>query len=92
MTHHTIWKYTLEPTTHQLLYLPAGAKPLAAQLQGDELCVWVEVDPTLPATTPYLIGVYGTGYAFEPGGNYLGTVQPPGPVPLVFHVFWQVTA
>jgi len=83
----TIWKIPLEVTDEQTVMIPTGAVPLTVQIQGDTLCLWVHVDPTLPKVER-TIWVYGTGNPIpeRPYQTYLGTVQDGY---FVWHVHWE---
>lgn len=81
-----IYKYTVPQSEY--LELPAGAKILHVGAQGDDICLWAEVDPG----DPILVGretrkvvVVPTGGA-TPEGKYVGTVNF-GNYTFVFHVF-----
>lgn len=84
----TIWKYPLQPT--QRLPLPKGAKILSAQLQNDEICIWVLLD-TENLTQEVPIWIFGTGHEVPKNLNleFIGTVQLMGGG-LVFHVFQEI--
>ena len=84
-----IWKYELEITPEQRIEMPFRAEMLTVQNQGDRICLWALVDPTLHKVLRD-ISIIGsgleTGISFP--GNYLGTVQIGR---LVWHVFERVT-
>lgn len=81
----TIYKYPLLLTDSQILHLPSSAKPLSAQLQGDQLCLWAEVEDEWNPGKEVVISIVGTGHPIPPGAvNYLGTVQQG---PFVWHVY-----
>lgn len=80
-----VWKYTLRPMIC-CQQMPTGARLLTVAAQGDDLCVWVEVDPDAAPVTRRM-EVFPTGVPI-PGDydwEYVGTVHMPGP--LVFHVY-----
>lgn len=88
-----IWKYRLEITDDQTLYMPVSAKFLTVQFQGLELCLWAEV----PSNTDvqhknWHIYVVGTGNPMpdpsDPllGLKHIGTVQQ---APFVWHVYCE---
>lgn len=82
----TIWKFPLAVSAYQYIDMPAGARLLSAQMQGDTLCLWAQVDPDA-RTEPRLICVLGTGHPIlHELGEHLGTFQLFGGT-LVFHVF-----
>lgn len=83
-----VYKYPLQLTDWQTVYLPRGARILTAREQGtDTLCLWALVSPLAP-TEPRRIRVHGTGHAVLEAEHlkYLGTGFLQGGA-LVFHVF-----
>lgn len=88
----TIYKYPLEVTDKQSLTLPDGAKILSVQMQGESLCLWAMVSPTIQAIETRTFWIYGTGHdvTLAPEHlNFLATVQMRGGT-LIFHVFEEV--
>ena len=81
----TIYKYTLERDI-QSLSAPVGAKWLCAREQGNDTCVWAEVDPNEKDLMLYDFKVYRTGEPFKAGGKYLGTCFFSGDI-YVLHVY-----
>lgn len=82
----TIWKFTLAPTDEQTIDIPSGARLIAAREQGDDVCVWAEVDPGAP-TDPRTFRVAGTGHPLpDRPMTHVGTAMPHGG-DLVFHVY-----
>ena len=80
----TIWKYGLAPECTQ--EIPRGGKILHVASQGDNMCLWVMVDPGMPKETRKF-RVYGTGnIMLDNPGTFIGTVLMNGGS-LVFHVF-----
>ena len=84
----TIWKFPLGVADEQTIEMPQGAKVLAVQVQGEQVCVWVLVDPHADKErrTFYIVG---TGHdLWDDWGRlrHLGTFQLRGGA-LVFHVF-----
>jgi len=81
----TIWKWTLtQPRTEACL--PAGAQPLAVQMQDGWPTVWALVDIEAPAAN-YMLTLYATGEELPDGpGRYVGTVQDRG---FVWHLFME---
>lgn len=72
----TIYKYPLDLTDSQILHLPSSAKPLSVQLQGEQLCMWAEVNTGVGGRKEVVITIVGTGHPIPPGAvHYLGTVQ-----------------
>lgn len=81
----TIYKYPLELTDNQLLTLPSSARPLSVQLQGDQLCLWAEVNTGVGGLKDAVISIVGTGHEIPRGAvHYLGTVQQAA---FVWHVY-----
>lgn len=84
-----IWKYPLEVTDAQPVFMPAGAKVLSAQVQHGVICLWAMVDPSKP-DVPHVVRIIGTGHSFPAviadEYQHVGTVQLAGG-DLIFHVF-----
>lgn len=88
----TIWKFPLDITDEQEIALPWGAVPLTVQMQGDQLCLWVRVNPENLPLMRHTIHIYGTGNPIEEEygdvlERYLGTVQSHGGR-FVWHCYW----
>lgn len=84
----TIWKFPLAVTDFQKVDMPLGAKVLAVQPQGDQVCLWALVDPAAENDRRGF-WIHGTGHPIEHEkhlGAYIGTFQLRGGA-LVFHVF-----
>lgn len=81
-----IWKWEIEVICQQTMMLPAGAKLLDVQMQGEACCVWALCDEAAPKE-PRHVAIYGTGNQMpdEPG-EYIATFQMHGGA-LVFHAF-----
>ena len=86
----TIYKYTLAPTDIQTVSLPKDCHPLCVKCQGNELVIYVMVDPHPDIErVDYLVTILGTGQMFESSsslGFYLGTALMQGGS-LVWHTF-----
>lgn len=76
----TIFKYPLEITDRQTLYIPRNAKLLDVQVQRGIPCLWALVD-TQKAKEPRKIQIFGTGHPAVEAGIYIATFQTG---PLVF--------
>lgn len=77
-----IWKFPLQPITR--LKVPTGARPLAAQVKGDDLCLWMLCDPSRQLEERIARAVM-TGEEFDDTGFvFVDTVQIG---PIVGHVF-----
>lgn len=87
---HTIWRFDLRTTDETIVSMPQGARILKHVIPSDRIqngvTLWAEVDPD-EKLQPYIIRIYGTGHAVEPGQRYLGTYTVPGVVPMHFHVY-----
>ncbi len=80
-----VWKYPLKPSRNEL-DVPAGARVLAARVQGDAGVLWMAVDPAAPTETREF-GVFATGEPLPIGPkSYVDTLLFAGGH-LVFHVF-----
>jgi hypothetical protein len=60
----TIWKYILHPTEPEQK-MPKEARILTAAAQGDQICVWAEVNPDAPPESRYF-QIFGTGHPVAP--------------------------
>lgn len=79
-----IWKFAL--SEHCTLDMPVGATILTAREQGDDVCMWAEVDPRAPMEKREF-HVFGTGFKLpEKAMVYLGTAQLHGGR-LVLHAY-----
>ena len=84
-----VFKYPLEVTDRQIIDTFAGWKPLSVQVQGEQVCLWAEVNDEA-TTACYRVFVHGTGHALHPGAEvFVGTFQlmEGG---LIFHVFAEM--
>jgi len=82
----TIWKYTLDVTTLQLIEIPSDFEVLSVQCQNNVPCVWIIVDPD-SEKIGRLFEIKGTGHELEDKKRtFLGTFQTEV-FDLVFHVF-----
>jgi hypothetical protein len=82
----TIWKFVLDATERQTVTLPAGARVLTVQAQGDTTCLWAEVNRE-KITEGRSVLVVGTGHGLPSDiahFDYVGTAQIHGGS-LVFH-------
>ena len=78
-----VYKYILE-LSHNKVQLPKGAKVLIAREQGDNICIWVEVNDDAELETR-VFEIYGTGQLFiDYGRKYIGTAFIRS---LVLHVY-----
>ena len=81
-----VFKYILQVTDKQTLMMPAGAKLLDVQIQGEKCCIWALCDPAAPEV-PRHLAIYGTGNPMpDECGEYIATFQMYGGS-LVFHAF-----
>ncbi len=80
-----IWKYVFDGDIHRTV-VEGALKPLCANVQGNSMCVWGEVD-TSKDSQMWRFTVHATGADLPPGrGDYIGTVlQADGK--LVWHVY-----
>ena len=72
-----IYKYPLEMTDTQFVYLSLGAEILTVQMQGNQLCLWAMVN-TLPDAIKKnrRIEIVGTGNSVPIGDlKYISTFQ-----------------
>jgi hypothetical protein len=86
----TIYKWTLTPGSTGL-HMPAGAKVLTVQMQGDQPQLWALVDPEQPKEWR-TFEIHGTGHPMPTNpGEYVATFQMHGGA-LVWHVFEATNA
>ena len=87
----TIWKYTIDPT-NLTIEMPKEAIILTAREQGDNICLWVEVDPC-KLLEPRIFEVFGTGHdiPIDMGieRKYIGTAIIYSGT-LIFHVYERI--
>lgn len=70
-----VWKYPIPIQDEVTLLMPADAKPIAFQIQGDLAIMWAVVDPHAPNELRKF-AVIGTGHADIPTPHeYIGTIQ-----------------
>lgn len=70
-----IWKFQLSDVSEQLIEIPKDATILTAQTQNGILCLWAEVDKSLP-TVERKIRIYDTGERLlSKKESYVGTCQ-----------------
>lgn len=70
-----IYKYKLKIEHVQTIKMPANARILSIQAQGNELWLWAEVF-SANDLSERTFRIYGTGQAFVRGADvYLATVQ-----------------
>lgn len=70
----SIWKYPLRVRDDQTLMVPAGAKPLSAQMEHGRLQLWVLVEKD-NELSPMQVQVRGTGHACDGVGEFVDTFQ-----------------
>lgn len=73
---NTIWKYELSVLCKNELMIPQGGKILSLQMQCEEPCIWVQVDPdaTLELRVFRIVGT-GQKWSVPVRDTYIGTVQ-----------------
>ncbi len=84
-----IWKYVITRQTEFTIDIPEGGfECLSVQMQNNEPCMWLIVDPT-QRKVPHKFLLMSTGQEFDRDDpslmSYLGTFQPVNG--LVFHLF-----
>lgn len=83
----SVWKFPLAITDTQTVMMPEGAKLLAAQMQGEQLCLWALVNPNSHRHQARTIEILGTGnQAPDVARSYISTAQQFGGK-LVWHIF-----
>jgi hypothetical protein len=85
-----ILKYRLHLKDEQSVPMPENHQILSAQVQNNELCLWVLVDPATKNEDVKIL-IFGTGFEIDYPGpetnfefNFIDTVQQGG---FVWHVF-----
>ena len=79
-----IYKYKLQLIGQQQLIIPSPQKFLSFQKQGDDFCVWYEVDIESGSRDVIDFMITATGYEVPSGTQYLGTVLDGG---FVWHLY-----
>jgi len=83
----TIWKYPLDITDEQVIFVPADATPLHVGVQDEVLYVWLLLDTT-DRFTEQTVRIYGTGNPVNGSDEFhVGSVQMGS---FVWHVFWAL--
>lgn len=87
----TIWKFLIGPKITKIM-MPYGAKVLTVAIQYGDVCIWAEVDSTVPLTERTFAAI-GTGFNFasldlpmNAEMSYIGTVQMSGGS-LIWHIY-----
>jgi hypothetical protein len=82
----SIWKFPIEITDEQKVFMPQTAQVLSVQVQNGTPCIWALVDTEEQIAERTFI-VHGTGHpcACE-ASEFIGTFQVRGGS-LVFHLF-----
>lgn len=72
-----IYKYQLETTGIQRIYMPFNAEILTTQVQNGILCIWALVNPETIHTECRTIEIHGTGNPMvsDVKRKYIGTYQ-----------------
>jgi hypothetical protein len=83
-----IWKYNLRITDTQSICLPENARILSAQMQNNELYIWVLHDKDYSSEVRHF-AIYGTGHDIpeNPGFPIASVQQVFGGGSLVWHLF-----
>lgn len=83
----TIHKYPIQIADEQPVEMPICAKVLSVQVQGNQVCLWAEVDTNRIAETRRVF-IFGTGRPIPSSldARYVGTFQIQDGA-LVFHVY-----
>lgn len=84
----TIWKFVLDVTDSQFIRMPHESKILHVNTQRETVCMWAEVDPSLPQVLRRFC-VYGTGHQMpDDPGRYIGSIMLQDG-DLIFHIYEQ---
>jgi hypothetical protein len=94
MSKRAVWKYPMGNwgTGMFSAEMPFGAEVLSLDIQGDDVCMWVLVDPDAVKEQRHFL-IVGTGHEYESPGNglssegFVGTFLLGARGSLVFHVF-----
>jgi hypothetical protein len=90
MRNKAVWKYKLPITDNHFIEMPIGSKVLSADIQNDEICIWVEVfteETKKEMKTLYLRGTGHTILVDESNKlKFIGTLLLRGGS-IVFHLF-----
>lgn len=80
-----VWKFAIGVGTgDQHLPMPAGARPLAVQMQDGLPQLWALCDAAAPIVT-HRVAALGTGDDVPEGGRYIATLQAGRAVLHYFH-------
>jgi hypothetical protein len=83
-----IWKYPLEGAVNRI-EMPKGARVIHVDIKRDSICLWAEVEPSLPKEEREFRVIY-TGRPFNPYGlNYIASVMDPDRVN-IYHVYEDI--
>jgi hypothetical protein len=86
-----ILKYQLESYSCSEVAIPIGGEVICANVQGNEMYIWVRVNPKETKTEVRTFQIFGTGWPINNTSNflkYVNTVFPDNGT--VWHVFEQV--
>ena len=81
----TVWKYALHLTSRQFIDIPIGAKPVHFATQGNQICLWAELDPKQEKTQKEIFCV-PTGGDIPENTAHIGSVVLPNLT--VWHYYW----
>ena len=82
----TVWKYLLHLVSKQFIDIPKGAKPVHFATQGNQICLWVEVDPNAEKEQREIRCEPTGGNMPDDGKSHLGTVVLSSQT--VWHYYW----
>lgn len=81
-----VWKFPLALTADpQILEAPGLEWPLHLDRQGDQLCLWCEVDTEMRPRR-IAVQVYGTGHPIPRFDSYIGSIVDD---PYVWHLYGE---
>ena len=82
-----IWKYEIQTTDSQFIFMPIDAEILSVNVQNDKPCIWVLVNPERSCGERG-IRIFGTGnpIPIDYSGKYIGQYFQLEDL-LVWHVF-----
>ncbi len=80
-----IYKYKLPLVPNIKIPLPRSRKLLSAQIQGEEICVWAEIETNEPCFE-CTFSIVATGENPPEHMTYLSTIQLDG---FVWHIFYS---
>jgi hypothetical protein len=81
----TIWKFPISVARSMEASLSADARVLHVAMQGDQPCVWIQLNDDAPKER-FAFKVFSTGVGISDGWNHCGTWLDGS---FVWHLYWK---